>query len=33
VIDPAQTRGLIAATLAAAPATARPAGHRFVDTW
>jgi acetyl-CoA carboxylase carboxyltransferase component len=34
VIDPAETRGLIAATLAAAAATPRaerPA--RFVDTW
>ena len=35
VIDPAETRGLIARTLAAA--AARPAatapGHRFVDTW
>jgi hypothetical protein len=36
VIDPAETRGLIAATLAAAAATAGPAdgrGHGFVDTW
>jgi acetyl-CoA carboxylase carboxyltransferase component len=34
VIDPAQTRGLIAATFAAATA-GRPVsrGHRFVDTW
>ncbi|HEV2999148.1 MAG TPA: carboxyl transferase domain-containing protein [Solirubrobacteraceae bacterium] len=34
VIDPAETRGLIASTLAAAgrPA-APPRGHRFVDTW
>jgi acetyl-CoA carboxylase carboxyltransferase component len=34
VIDPADTRGLIAATLDAAtgPAAA-PHGHRFVDTW
>jgi acetyl-CoA carboxylase carboxyltransferase component len=34
VIDPADTRALIAATLAAAtqPAAA-PHGHRFVDTW
>jgi acetyl-CoA carboxylase carboxyltransferase component len=32
VIDPAETRGLIARTLAAAePAQGR--GHRFVDTW
>jgi acetyl-CoA carboxylase carboxyltransferase component len=32
VVDPAETRGLIAATLAAAaPSTGR--GHRFVDTW
>jgi acetyl-CoA carboxylase carboxyltransferase component len=31
VIDPAETRGLIAATFAAAPAAA-PSG-RFVDTW
>jgi acetyl-CoA carboxylase carboxyltransferase component len=34
VIDPAETRGLIAATFAAA--TQRPVpphGHRFVDTW
>jgi acetyl-CoA carboxylase carboxyltransferase component len=32
VIDPAETRGLIASTLAAAgPAPA--SGHRFVDTW
>jgi acetyl-CoA carboxylase carboxyltransferase component len=34
VIDPAQTRGLIAATLAAAGGTEAGAGsHRFVDTW
>jgi acetyl-CoA carboxylase carboxyltransferase component len=34
VIDPAETRGLIASTLAAATQPARPArGHRFVDTW
>jgi acetyl-CoA carboxylase carboxyltransferase component len=35
VIDPADTRGLIAATLAAAAATPRAQGaaHRFVDTW
>jgi acetyl-CoA carboxylase carboxyltransferase component len=33
VIDPAETRGLIAATLKAA-GDSRPAGaHRFVDTW
>jgi acetyl-CoA carboxylase carboxyltransferase component len=32
VVDPAETRGLIAATLAAAPTP--PAGGRgFVDTW
>ena len=34
VIDPADTRGLIVATLAAAASRAQlPAGHRFVDTW
>jgi acetyl-CoA carboxylase carboxyltransferase component len=34
VIDPAQTRALIAATFAAAPAGGQMArGHRFVDTW
>jgi acetyl-CoA carboxylase carboxyltransferase component len=34
VIDPAETRGLIAATLAAAGETRRDAPpHRFVDTW
>jgi len=38
VIDPAETRSLIASTLAAAaPVPAReqaaPRGHRFVDTW
>jgi methylmalonyl-CoA carboxyltransferase 12S subunit len=34
VIDPAATRGLIAATLAAAASHAPPPrGHRFVDTW
>jgi len=33
VIDPAETRGLIAATLAAAGQTDRRHGHRFVDTW
>jgi acetyl-CoA carboxylase carboxyltransferase component len=34
VIDPAETRGLIARTLAAAALPERPTrGHRFVDTW
>jgi acetyl-CoA carboxylase carboxyltransferase component len=33
VIDPAETRGLIAATLAAAGPADRGHGHRFVDTW
>jgi acetyl-CoA carboxylase carboxyltransferase component len=34
VIDPPETRGMIAATLAAAASGDRPeAGHRFVDTW
>ena len=33
VIDPAETRALIAATLAAAGPTDRRHGHRFVDTW
>jgi acetyl-CoA carboxylase carboxyltransferase component len=34
VIDPAETRGLIASTLAAAALPERPThGHRFVDTW
>jgi acetyl-CoA carboxylase carboxyltransferase component len=33
VIDPAETRGVIAATLAAAPAEDPRRGHRFVDTW
>ncbi|MEV0671488.1 carboxyl transferase domain-containing protein [Mycobacterium sp. NPDC050441] len=34
VIDPAETRGLIAATLAAAAQHERPAaGPRFIDTW
>src|SRR5918997_5439914 len=34
VIDPAETRSLIAATLAAASVPPRPTrGHRFVDTW
>jgi acetyl-CoA carboxylase carboxyltransferase component len=32
VIDPAETRGLIAATFAAAPPAAAPGG-RFIDTW
>ena len=34
VIDPAETRALIAATFAAASEPAQPThGHRFVDTW
>ena len=34
VIDPAQTRSLIASTLAAAASRAEPdRGHRFVDAW
>lgn len=34
VIDPVETRKVIASTLAAAPErVAEPAGHRFVDTW
>jgi methylmalonyl-CoA carboxyltransferase 12S subunit len=33
VIDPAETRALLAATLAAAGPTDRRHGHRFVDTW
>jgi acetyl-CoA carboxylase carboxyltransferase component len=33
VIDPAETRGLIAGTLAAAGDVDRRHGHRFVDTW
>lgn len=34
VIDPAETRGLIARTLAAATSQPAPTrGHRFVDTW
>jgi acetyl-CoA carboxylase carboxyltransferase component len=34
VIDPAETRSLIASTLAAASGPRRsPHGHRFVDTW
>jgi acetyl-CoA carboxylase carboxyltransferase component len=33
VIDPAQTRAVIASTLAAAGDTRPPGAHRFVDTW
>ena len=33
MIDPAETRGLIAATLAAAGDARPPGAHRFVDTW
>jgi acetyl-CoA carboxylase carboxyltransferase component len=33
VIDPAETRGLIASTFAAAGPRDRRHGHRFVDTW
>jgi acetyl-CoA carboxylase carboxyltransferase component len=33
VIDPAETRALIASTLAAAGPTDAVRGHRFVDTW
>ena len=33
VIDPADTRGLIAATLSASGPTDERRGHRFVDTW
>ena len=33
VVDPAQTRALIAATLAAASAPPPERGHRFVDAW
>jgi acetyl-CoA carboxylase carboxyltransferase component len=33
VIDPAETRSLIAATLAAAGLPERPPGRRFVDSW
>jgi hypothetical protein len=34
VIDPAETRSVIASTLAAAARDGeRPRGHRFVDTW
>jgi acetyl-CoA carboxylase carboxyltransferase component len=33
VVDPAETRGLIAATLIAAGDARPPSAHRFVDTW
>jgi acetyl-CoA carboxylase carboxyltransferase component len=33
VIDPAETRAAIAATLAAAGSERSPGAHRFVDTW
>jgi acetyl-CoA carboxylase carboxyltransferase component len=33
VIDPAETRGLIASTLVAAGDARPPGAHRFVDTW
>jgi acetyl-CoA carboxylase carboxyltransferase component len=33
VVDPAETRGLIAATIAAAGSPPAPQAHRFVDTW
>ena len=33
VIDPAETRGLIASTLVAAGDARAPGAHRFVDTW
>jgi acetyl-CoA carboxylase carboxyltransferase component len=33
VIDPAETRRLVAATLAAAHTPTEPAAQRFVDTW
>jgi acetyl-CoA carboxylase carboxyltransferase component len=33
VIDPAETRSVIAATLAAAASGPVARGHRFVDTW
>jgi acetyl-CoA carboxylase carboxyltransferase component len=33
VIDPAETRGLISATLNAAKQSQQPRSHRFVDTW
>jgi hypothetical protein len=33
VIDPAETRRLVAATLAAAPAEPRVTGPRPVDAW
>ena len=33
VVDPAETRSLIASTLAASPPAEPEGGHRFVDTW
>jgi hypothetical protein len=33
VIDPAETRGVISATIAAAQAHEPRQGHGFVDTW
>jgi acetyl-CoA carboxylase carboxyltransferase component len=33
VIDPAETRGLVSMTLAAAGQAERPRSVRFVDTW
>ena len=33
VVDPAETRGLLAATLNAAKQSQRPHSGRFVDTW
>jgi len=34
VVDPADTRGLIASTLAAAAAHPQPErGHRYIDAW
>ena len=33
VIDPAETRELIAATLSASTGRAQPPPRRFVDTW
>ena len=33
VIDPAETRGVVASTLEAAAGTEAPLGHRPVDTW
>ncbi len=33
VIDPAETRGLLLATLSAAPPAPEPDGRRFVDAW